>query len=126
MIGCYTFLYIKRSYFQKKKKMKLRVYRKTVSLRPPLKILLTLIVKETGYVNQGRCNSSSSSSRTKKKKTGQDFAKLWDLWCDFIPVLALFLLRRDPSVDQRNPMDQDLLHGKLIHLQELSTEHTRG
>lgn len=97
--------------------MKLRVYRKTVRLpvclRPPLKILLTLIVKETGYVSQGCCNGSSSSSRT-KKKTGQDFAKQ-----DFIPVLPLFLLRRDPSIDQRNPMDQDLLHGKLIHLQEM-------
>lgn len=59
--------------------MKLRVYRKTVRLpvclRPPLKILLTLIVKETGYVSQGCCNGSSSSSRTKKKKNWTGFCK---------------------------------------------------
>lgn len=62
--------------------MKLRVYRKTVSLRHPLKILLTLIVKETGYVNQGCCNSSSSSSRTKKKN--------WTGFCKTLGPLVRF------------------------------------
>lgn len=127
MIGCYTFLYTKRSYFFFFffKEVKLRVYRKTVRLavclRPPLKILLTLIVKETGYASEGCCNSSSSRSRTKKKKKNwTGFCRtLGPLCCHFIPVLPLFLLRRDPSIDQRNPVDQDLLHGKLVHLEEM-------
>lgn len=33
-----------------------------------------------------------------------------------MPVLPFFLLRRDSSINQWNPMDQDLLHCKFIHL----------